>query len=261
MKRVGIFSDLHCGHIVGLTHPNYQLLPVCKGSKWDRQVETQAMLWDWFAARVDAWRKFDIAVFNGDLIDGKGSRSGGTEQITTSLQRQCDMAASVIEFIGADKVAITYGTPYHVNAADGEDWESTIWPDAERIEGHGFYNVNGLTFDIKHKVGSSGIPHGRFTSLAREKLWNEIWALEEGQPRANILIRSHVHYFGFCGDSRGVAFTSPALQGMGSKFGARQCSGTVNFGFLVFEVEDDGSYRWYPEVLECRAQAAQVVNL
>lgn len=261
MKRVGIFSDLHCGHVVGLTAPEYQLVPAHKTAKWDRLAETQAMLWDWFAERVRAWQPFDIAIYNGDLIDGKGLRSGGTEQICASLQRQCEMARSVIDFVGAPVNKLIYGTPYHVNGQDGEDWESTICQDGDTIESHGFFNINGVVFDCKHKVGSSSIPHGRHTAPAKEKLWNEIWASVEGQPKADVLIRSHVHYFSHCGDNRGLCITTPALQGMGSKFGARQCSGIVDFGFIVFEIEDDGTYRWFPEVLECRAQAAKVVNL
>ena len=261
MKRVIIAGDFHCGHVVGLTPPRFQERPTGIGDSWDKKLVASALLWDWFAGRVEAWRPFDIAIINGDLIDGKGDRSGGTEHITTSLQRQCLMANEVIKFIGAERVAITYGTPYHVNGKDGEDWEGLIWPEADRIEGHGFYNINGVTFDVKHKVGSSSIPHGRFTQIAKEKLWNEIWSLDEGQPRADVIIRSHTHYLAYCGDSRGLAIIAPALQGMGSKFGSRQCSGTVDFGFLVFEIEDNGEYRWFPEVLECRAQAAQVVNL
>ena len=98
--------------------------------------------------------------------------------------------------------------------------------------------------DIKHHVGSSQIPHGRHTAVARDRLQNVLWAEHDEQPKANIIIRSHVHYFSFCGGSNWLAMTTPAMQGYGSKFGARRMSAPVDVGLIHFDIDEEGGYQW-----------------
>jgi hypothetical protein len=218
-KRVLVMSDTHCGHVVGLTPPEYQLRD---GSKYNR-IEQE--MWGWFSREMVKYKPFDILIFNGDAIDGKGDRSGGTELLTADRKKQVEMARKVIEETMSKEVCMTYGTPYHTGKE--EDWEAVLADKiGAKIESHGFYSINGCIFDVKHKIGSSTIPHGRFTAIAKDALWNELWSLRGQQERANIIIRSHVHYFAIAGDSYKTAFITPGLQGYGSKFGSRMCSGT-----------------------------------
>jgi hypothetical protein len=67
-------------------------------------------------------------------------------------------------------------------------------------------------------------------------------------PKVNVFIRSHVHYFAYCGDEGFHAFITPALQGWGSKYGERQCEGTVGFGFMVFDIASLEDWGWKPYV-------------
>ena len=177
-------GDLHCGHQVGLTPPAWQWKP----EGWrEKFVRTQQACWNWFTTSIDSigWTP-DVLIVNGDAIDGKGKRSGSTEQITTDMHVQCDMACHVINSVTNrnTKVLMTYGTPYHTG--DDEDHEANIANEvgAKEIGGHVFAGMNGLTFDLKHKVGSSGIPHGRATALKKSQLWNHIWASADEQPSA-----------------------------------------------------------------------------
>jgi hypothetical protein len=241
MKRIFIGSDLHCGHLSGLTPPEWQYVPEWK--------ELQAELWSWFAATVAGVGPFDVAVWNGDLIDGRGERSGGTELITTDRRDQCDIAIAAIRQVDAATNVLTYGTPYH--AGTDEDWEAHIAREVGgTIGGHEWVDVNGLVFDCEHKVGSSQIPHGRYTAVARENVWNLFWAEKDFAPRARVIIRSHVHYHAYCGTPQFLGMTTPALQGPGSKYGVRQCSGVVDFGFITFEVDDHGRYGWASHILQ-----------
>lgn len=80
-----------------------------------------------------------------------------------------------------------------------------------------------------------------------------------------MFLRGHVHYFNYCGGSSGgrhwLAVTVPALQGPGSKYGVRQCSGTVDFGLIHFDVDDHGGYQWTSHLIPFRSitpQAARV---
>jgi hypothetical protein len=73
-----------------------------------------------------------------------------------------------------------------------------------------------------------------------------LWSDYHLQPRANIIIRSHIHRCYYVGEpgSNFQGWVTPGLQGLGSKFGARECDGLpVAFGFLVIDIVDIN--RWF----------------
>jgi len=233
--RVLVMGDTHCGHRAGLTPPHWWQQPdpesILPG--------LQRRLWGGFKAGVNACKPIDLLLHMGDAIDGKGTRSGGTELLTTDRAEQVKMAVQCIAQVEAPKVIMVYGTPYHVGVE--EDWEDEVAEKAKaEIHDQAWPQVYNTVFDIAHKIGSSSIPHGRGTALAREKLWNGLWAEHEEQPRANILLRGHVHYRFVVGEPGGWhAYTCPALQAAATKYGGRQCSGTVHLGFYTFDVYPD----------------------
>jgi len=232
MKRALVISDLHCGHRAGLTPPDYQQ------DFDDKYQAQQATMWNWYSKMVADLQPIDVLIVNGDAIDGKGDKSGATELISADRKVQCDMATRCIEEVKATKIYMTYGTAYHTGT--DEDWESIVAEqvEAKEIHSHLWLNIEGVVFDCKHKVSGSIIPHGRHTGPARDKLWNLLWAEKDLQPKADVLIRSHVHYFTQSADSFSEIFTTPALQGPGSKFGARIMSGIIDIGALSFDCEN-----------------------
>ena len=273
MKNVMLCGDFHCGHHVGLTPPSYNHKPDedKNDPKWTLYV-ARKKLWDIFAREVKARPRPDVMVANGDLIDGRGERSGCTELLTSDRDEQSEMAAAVIRSVKPKKLVMTYGTPYHTGS-NGEDFESVIKkainvdplgnPYKNRVDvtlkAHAYFKIGGVTFDCKHKIGASQIPHGRATALMRENLWSSVWNEYKDVPRADVFIRSHVHYHVFCGDTKKLMMTLPALQAQGSKYGARQCSGIVDWGFVWFEC-DKGEYSW-EAVIPDDAVKAQKVEL
>jgi len=254
-KRVVAIGDLHAGHAVGLTPP----WRVRGYSKELRRLHKE--MWSFYVQALQAEGPIDVLLVNGDLIDGKGGRSGGVEILVPDLTEQCDIAAECIREARAKSVVVTYGTPYHVSGADGTDYEALVAREVgAAIGGHEWVEVNGRIFDVKHKVSGSQVPHGRFTALAREQVWNLLWA-ERGHPKAEVLLRSHVHYHVFCGTPRWLAMTLPPLQGLGSIYGTRQCSGTVDFGLVAFDVPEKGGIAWRSHVIELKAATPKPVRL
>lgn len=253
-KRHVIVSDLHCGHMVGLTPPQWQ-------SQAGELSRIQGEMWAWYTRTLESLQPINILSCNGDAIDGKGTRSGGVELLTSDRLAQADMATECLKQANAKKVVMTYGTPYHVGT-EGEDFERII---ADRLDadisGHQWFDVNGVVFDLKHKVGSSGVPHGRHTAIARERLWNVLWSMRDYAPRSDIVIRSHVHYHAFSGDTEHLALTTPALQGPGSHYGVRQCSGIVDFGLVVFDITSKGEYTWKALTMPVRAGRPEAKRL
>jgi len=258
-KRVVIVSDFHSGHVVGLTPPDWHQ-HFTRDHQWNKFATLQRQLWKFYSSTIKSLGKIDLLIVNGDCIDGRGEKSGSTELITVERTNQVEMAVLCIQEANADKVVMTYGTPYHTGQQ--EDWEKHIAQDvkADKIGAHEWISVNGTIFDCKHHISSSSVPYGRHTAAARERLWNVLWNEHEEQPKANVIIRSHVHYFDYCGEAQWLAMTTPALQGMGSKFGARKCTGHVDFGLIHFDVEQDGSYTWMPHLARVPGQKAQVLQ-
>ena len=267
-RRILAVSDYHCGHRAGLTPPAYQQRPVGKSSvKRNKFGDMQRENWKAYKKLLKKYEPFDMMFHLGDAIDGTGGRSGGTELITSSLEEQVDMATDVCNTVRLHankgfKIFGVYGTPYHCASGDGDDWDSVLAKNAgwESIGSHDFVDVNGCVFDLKHKVGGSTIPHGRHTAMAKEKLWNQLWAINGGQPDATVLLRGHVHYHSFCGTPGSIAMTLPALQGAGSKYGGRQCSGTVDWGVTVFDVDSKGQFDWTCDTVKFEQQGARAVK-
>ena len=238
-KRLVVLSDFHCGHEVGLTPP-----------KWNPQSEMQhdakyrAYMWQRYADTIRQLQPIDILVANGDLIDGRGERSGSLELVVLDRGLQAQMAAEVINFASAKKVFITRGTDYHVGP--DESWENLI---AERTKAERVGDVinlitNGLTFNFRHHIGGSQTPLGRTTPLTRESVWNALWSIRQGFPQADVIVRSHVHYHSFAGGPGWLALTTPGLQGYGTRYGERRLSGLIDFGFVVFDISSKDNFSW-----------------
>jgi len=252
-------GDWHSGHQVGLSPPEYHS-PTTSEHKYIKLANVRRDVWNWFDRSLKPYRPIDILILNGDALDGKGERSGGTEQIMSDRNGQCNIGYKAIEFIDPSIIRMTYGTPYHVG--QGEDWEDVLAEKAgAKIGSHEWFEVNGVIIDCKHKIGSSQIPHGRFTPIAREILWNREWAADGSQPKADILLRSHVHYFSPLEYEGCIGMTLPAMQGFGSKFGSRQCSGRVHIGFVIFDIYESGAIKWYKVIANTKTTKAQAEKL
>lgn len=257
MKRIVAISDLHCGHLVGLTPPAWW---VSKGrSRTLRAVQEE--MWKFYEATLAALQPIDALLVLGDCIDGAGAKSGGTEELTTDHEEQCGMAATCIREAKAKTIVMVHGTPYHVGRG-GEAHERQIAIEVgATIGGHEWAEAHGVVFDLKHKVGGSQIEHGRHTAIARERLANLLWHDRELAPRANILLRGHVHYHAGAFGPGWVGMTMPALQGPGSKFGVEQCSGLVHFGLLSFDIQPTGDFQWHAHLLPVRSAKPRPVHL
>jgi hypothetical protein len=255
-KRLLVLSDMHCGHLVGLTHPGDN--PRYDDERKDGTAYRD-YLYNWFEKEVKALGKIDVLVHNGDAIDGKGVKSGGTEQICMDRNEQAAMAANVLSRIRTKDVRLTYGTGYHTgNLEDYEDVVSNILG-CPRPSATLDLELNGVVFNFKHKVGGSQIPHGRLTAQLRDKLWNNLWSMRGEYPKSDIQIRSHNHYFIYGGDSEFLVMGTPALQGYGSKYGTRIMSGMIDYGFVHFDITDKGDVTWEPHLLRMPYQAPETL--
>ena len=246
-KRIVFAADPHCGALYGLAPPHWWSRDDAKYRRISKVGKFQRELWGFYTKAIDSLKPIDILSMPGDCIDGKGEKSGGMELITTDRHEQIIMAKEAIDYAEAKNVRITYGTAYHTGRE--EDFESllkSICKGRVSIHGHDFIRVNGINIDIKHKIGKSSIPHGQMTPLARARLWNAIWFSEkERQPKADILVRAHIHHYNFCGQASWLGIICPALT-YHSNYGIRSCEGLVDVGLIVIDITAKGNYSWRP---------------
>jgi hypothetical protein len=253
MKRVVVISDAHCGHRAGLTPPKGWV-----NEERDTKVaHHQHILWDWYVNELEKVKPIDMLVCNGDMIDGKGFRSGSREQLTADMNEQVEWAEECIKQAGTMNIKIVFGTGYHVGIE--ENFEYTLATKLGAESGNHLWigskknDDSGNVIDFKHKVGSSSIPHGRHTAIAKDRLWNMLWAARDWQPNANVIVRSHVHYHVFSGDSTSLQIVTPALQLPDTEYGARQLSGLVDVGFIeILMGKERHHLSWTPHLLDLR---------
>ena len=254
MKRVVVISDLHCGHRAGLTPPKGWI----NDERDTKIAHHQHILWDWYVNELEKIKPIDMLVCNGDCIDGKGLRSGSREQLTADLNEQIEWSEECIKKADARQVKIVFGTPYHTGGGE-ENFEYTLATKLGAESGNHLWigskknDDSGNVIDFKHKIGGSSIPHGRHTAIAKERIWNMMWSARDWQPNANWIIRSHVHYFVFSGDSASFQIVTPALQLPDTEYGSREMSGTVDVGFIEIKMgKERGNIEWTPHLLDMR---------
>lgn len=258
-KRILAISDPHCGHKFGLCPP-----------RWQRQCGKQATfaskMWSEFKQMLQKHGPFDRVFLLGDLIDGRGEKSGGTELITSDRDEQCDIFEDAFKTIslhcnpGMMSMAV-FGTGYHVSS-NGEDFERNIAKHigCKTIGGHEWAKVEGVTFDLKHHCGRSSIPWSQYHAQAREAAWNELWHTDNMQPLASVYLRGHTHYFRYGGDGRKLFMTLPCLT-WGSKFGSRRCAERIDWGITWFDVADGKLEGWGHDIANTDIQRGRVTVL
>jgi len=243
--RVLVLADGHSGHVVGLTPPDWDKRPGDAYSQEAGEYKHRREIYKWLLSFVPSLSP-DIVIYNGDAIEGKGEKSGGTELITAARDEQCDMAIAAIKDLCPHnpKIVMSYGTPYHVG--DWEDWENQVAKGigAVKIGSEDDIKINGKVINYRHHAGRSSIPHGRATPLMKEKLWNYLWALRGEYPNADVIIRSHNHYFLAVDTGDYLAIATPSLQGYGTKYASRRVLGTVDVGVVWLDIAKDGTIKW-----------------
>ena len=153
MTRIMVISDLHCGHKVGLTHPDFDSKPgEGYGTKAYKFYRHRREAWHWYENTCKVLKP-DWLIVNGDCVDGKGKKSGSTELLTADRNEQCDMAVACIEETGAKEIFMSFGTAYHTGY--DEDWERQIEKDVGgTLEAEGDVKAHGVIINYRH-FGSS----------------------------------------------------------------------------------------------------------
>jgi hypothetical protein len=181
-------------------------------------------------------------ILNGDLIDGEGKK-GTQDTIDTDTKHQAEMFLNVAEDLGLTnipQIVMTYGTAFHVTSTwDAEEYiaehlEADIPTDTVCLE------VNGTTLAARHHARRGDTPYTQPTQLQKEKHRDDVHQWRMGQEPADIVIRSHVHYYVWVETADGWALSNPTLQVPGSIYGRRMMGFNYDIGFTELVFMDDG---------------------
>jgi len=259
-KRVLVLSDMHCGHRYGLTPPSWHYN--LDNKEFAAAAKVQRLTWDWFTNKIKESRsekEFDVLIGNGDMIDGAGKINSGIELISSDRVHQVKMAEEIINFIGCDNNYFTYGSAYHTGKA--EDFEKILAENiGGAIEDQLFLEVNGKLINARHHIGGTSVPYGKATPIQKSMVLDDLNALYTGRKRADIFIRSHVHYFTETRLNGQLAVVTPALE-FNSNFGKRKCEGTTNYGFIIIDIYDDGKVVLIPELLPMSLKKPKIYSV
>lgn len=266
-RKVVVVTDLHSGSYGGLTPPDWWL-PVRKnpssplGFRQNKFALLQRETWKWYSDIIEKQKPIDTLFCLGDCIDGPATRSKGTELITSDIIEQCEMAEQCLSIAQAKHIVMVYGTPYHVSDFNG-DAEDIIAKEigADKISGREQVRIDGITFDLRHKVGGTTVPYSQGTAIAKQAILGELWSLSGLRERSQVYLRGHVHIPFLVHDPtmNYLAMTCPGLQ-WNTKYGVRQCDGVIRIGITIFEIEN-GGYTWEFKLAKLKNQKSQVLTL
>lgn len=207
MKKICVVSDLQCGSLFGMLPPEF----ITSEGVWKPQNVGQQYLWDcWvdFCNRAEKYNP-DALILNGDLIDGRQRAQDGTELSLNLIFDQTRAAVHCLNLLKKKcrnaKIYCTQGTEYHVGKA--AEFEEQVAKDlgCEKYwsVGTGVYvrevlwlDVEGVIIEASHHISPTAGFY-RLTPLDREMQWSAMAAKDntKGVPKADLLIRSHVHNF------------------------------------------------------------------
>jgi len=198
---------MHVGSIYSVMPPSYVR---ADGNRVEAN-PSQAEIYGHWAELCKEWRRPDILLCNGDIIDGVQPANQGVETWTTSLDEQLDAATVLLKMLEPREAYFTTGTSYHVASAGRRHEETLAGNFGARLDNDVFIDFNGHVIHAAHHISYSKVFHYRTTPLARAMLISKL--NEEKSYKCEWLARSHVHYFVQIRFSSHGALTTPCWEG------------------------------------------------
>jgi hypothetical protein len=210
MKKIIAIGDLHIGSMYAPLPPDFITYDGAVKT-WNPAQEYLWKCWDDFAWRCHKFAP-DAIIVNGDCIEGPQKKSNGFEVSLPSQDDQCAACVAILHHLKARvpetcKWYFTAGTAYHVG-----EWHSAEEGIARDMGGEAYWSIGtgrqcrevlwldaeGVILEATHHPAGSSTGFYRMTVLDRDAQWSAMAAKDatKGIPKAELLIRSHLHFFG-----------------------------------------------------------------
>ena len=246
-KSILIVSDMHVGSTMSICSNEPELNE--KDSTWNPNKLQKELLSVWHECIDEVNQKPDLLVINGEPCDGGNRKQLGNQSWTTNVQDQLIDAEKLIKMIPYKHLIFNRGSGYHVTL-DGTNFEEVIAKqmDADKYRAFGgsgytdYYSLvklHGKMFNFTHHIGFNKWAAYRTTALAREMAGMVFERDKMG--KADVIVRSHVHYFVHVEFTHTHGFTTPAWKFPDSHLFRGGTAGTTpDIGMVEVIVEPDG---------------------
>jgi hypothetical protein len=227
IRNLLVIGDLHVGSMYGLLPPDF----ISSDGSEKPQNPAQIYLWAcWQDMKRKAARfNIDSVVVNGDAIEGRQPKQKASELTLIAPNDQESAAVFLLRDLrnwleknsGREvPFYIVQGTEYH-DGRGAEELESI----AARIKGASVssnftgrhckevldLDIDGVIVNFAHHLGG-GAGFTRSGNLDAEALWNQITASKGQSVPADLIVRSHLHYFGHVEHTNRHAILCPCWQ-------------------------------------------------
>lgn len=238
--NVVFVSDTHCGSPYGLdlkpkTPLQHNLLSAFK----------DALAWA---------GKPDILIGAGDYTHGLSEWDHETSAGMGQMPAQVKLAAEVLQRFKATEYLLTSGTPVHEGGGlitASKLVAQHLAATGASVQFHRRLRLrvnNWFRITVRHKIGSSKVPWGRFTGPKRFATWQVLHealasARDGTKPEwPHLCAFGHVHHYTYTEDDYGKVVTLPCWQMPGGVYGDEQCEGITSIGlFKVMVPEKEGA--------------------
>lgn len=247
-KRVLVVSDLHVGSSTALCSESPVIADLNTTYKPNKLQKTFFKAWKDMIKSLGG--SVDLLVINGECIDGANKKQLGQQSWTTNIDDMMNDAKKLIEMIPYKQVLILRGSGYH-EQVDGTNFEEIMADklrDCIKYKAYGgegktdyfaFVKIYGKTFNFTHHIGFSKSEAYRTTALAREMVGMHFQHDKLG--RADIMVRSHVHYFTHVEFTHTHGCTTPAWKYPDSHLFRGGLAGTTaDIGSVMFTIYPNG---------------------
>ena len=203
----------------------------------------------WFDCIDDLEQKPTLLVVNGEPCDGANARQVGQQSWTTNIQDQLNDAAKLLKEIPYEHLMFVRGSKYHVQL-DATNFEEVLAQQmgADKYKAYGgegltdYYalvEMYGKVFNFTHHIGFNKWAAYRTTALAREMAGMVFEKDKFG--KADVIIRSHVHYFVHIEFTHTHGFTTPAWKFPDAHLFRSGIAGTTpDVGMVEIIIEPNG---------------------
>jgi hypothetical protein len=260
VKRILVVSDLHHGSIYGMLPPNFEL----SSGQIIQQNAGQKYLWEcWLdmCRRVREDIKPDAVVLNGEPVDGPQQAQRGTELCIPIPKDQGDAAAISLSLLldatGGVPFYVVQGTEYHDEKVGQACDAVADRLGAVRYKGRGpgrvakrtlNLRVDGYVLNFHHGIPSSGALY-RAVAIDREAVWSAIAGKEGKSAKAEVIIRSHVHFYVAVKHASKQAVITPAWQLQTGFMGKNSEYRMIpDIGFIWIEIDAEWGERGYSPI-------------
>ena len=256
-KSILVASDIHNGSSTA----------VCSDSPYVAEIDSvvnpnklhRALKTAWDDCIDDLRQKPNLLVINGEPMDGANKKQLGQQSWTTNIEDQMNDFMKLIKPIPYDNILFTRGSGYHVQQ-EGTNFEEVLANrlGAARYKAYGgsgatdYYalvDIYGKQFNFTHHIGFNKWAAYRTTALAREMAGMVFERDKMG--KADVIVRSHVHYFVHIEFVHTHGVTTPAWKFPDAHLFRGGLAGTTpDIGMVEFIIEPNGEIELVKHIAE-----------